>query len=106
MVDNQEWHWDGTDTEFIELVQWAIIFRKLAKYMPKGWLKSAFDKTTVMNLCNESGITKEAVSLEIKKAVVSFSNRESEKKLVEALEYTIEEEVNGLIKKGNCFTDN
>ena len=102
-MNDHEWQWDGTDEEFIELVQWALIFRKLAKEQPQGWLKSAFDKTSVMNACTESGITKEQVSLEMKKAASVIEKRESDRKLIEAIGYTIEEEINGLINKGKCF---
>ena len=102
-MNDQEWHWDGTDEEFIELLQWALIFRKLAKEQPQGWLKSAFDKARMMNACNESGITKAAVSLEMKKAASVIEKRESDRKLIEAIGYTIEEEINGLINKGKCF---
>ena len=102
-MNGQEWQWDGTDEEFIELVQWALFFRKLAKEQPQGWLKSAFDKARMMNACNESGIIKEAVSLEMKKAASVIEKRESNRKLIEAIDYTIEEEINGLINKGKCF---
>ena len=102
-MNNQEWQWDGTDEEFIELIQWALYFRRLAKEQPQGWLKSAFDKTRMMNACNELGIAKEAVCSEMKKVASVVEKRESDRKIIEALEYTIEEEINGLISKGKCF---
>ena len=102
-MENQEWRWDGTDTEFVELVKWAIVFRKLAKEQQMGWLKSAFDKAKMMNLCIEYGITEAAVGREIKKMLLFIDKRESDRRLAETFECALEEEVNGLISRGECF---
>ena len=60
-----EWHWDGTIWDFVETIQWTLVFRQLSKEKPLGWSKMVSDPKIVEQKANEYGMTYRAITNEM-----------------------------------------
>ncbi len=60
-----EWHWDGTIWDFVETIQWTLVFRRLSKEKPLGWSKMVNDPKIVEQKSNEYGMTYRAITNEM-----------------------------------------
>lgn len=64
MLDS-DWRWDGTLWDFVEIVQWAMVFHTVAKNNePDAW-KAVSDPKLVREYEDKHGITRRAVVSEM-----------------------------------------
>ena len=61
----EEWHWDSSIWDFVETVQWTLVFRQLSKDKPLGWSKMVSDPKIVEQKANEYGMTYRAITNEM-----------------------------------------
>ena len=61
----EEWHWDSSIWDFVETIQWTLVFRQLSKDKPLGWSKMVSDPKIVEQKANEYGMTYRAITNEM-----------------------------------------
>ena len=61
----EEWCWDSSIWDFVETIQWTLVFRQLSKEKPLGWSKMVSDPKIVEQKANEYGMTYRAITNEM-----------------------------------------
>ena len=89
--------WDGTEEEFVKLVQWAMVFRKLAKKRTPGWLETALNQFYVEKLAEMYGYTEDAV-VEMMKSIKNTS--QPDESMLKALSRSFEESIENMMDRG------
>ena len=82
--------WDGTEEEFVKLVQWTMVFRRLAKKRTPGWLETALNQIYMEKLAEMYGYTEDAV-VEMMKSIEN--PRKPDESLRKAISRTFEESI-------------
>ncbi len=82
--------WDGTETEFVELVQWAMVFRRLAKKRTPGWLETGLNQFYVEKMAEIYGYTEDAV---VEMMTSIRKPRSADESLRKAISRTFEESI-------------
>ena len=60
-----DWKWDGTLWDFVEIVQWAFVFKKLSKEHHEDCYKIVTDPKKKKKKAEEYGMTLYAISKEM-----------------------------------------
>jgi len=61
----EEWRWDSSIWDFVETIQWTLVFRQFSKEKPLGWSKMVSDPKIVEQKANEYGMTYRAITNEM-----------------------------------------
>lgn len=61
----EEWRWDSSIWDFVETIQWTLVFRQLSKEKLLGWSKMVSDPKIVEQKANEYGMTYRAITNEM-----------------------------------------
>ena len=70
----EEWHWDSSIWDFVETVQWTLVFRQLSKEKPLGWSKMVSDPKIVEQKAKEYGMTYRAITNEMLRIGLHLNN--------------------------------
>ena len=89
--------WDGTEEEFVKLVQWAMVFRRLAKKRTPGWLETALNHFYVEKLAEIYGYTEDAV---VEMMTSIRKPRSADESFRKALSRTFEESIENMMDRG------
>lgn len=60
-----EWHWDGSIWDFIETIQWTLVFMQLSKDKPEGWSEMVSAPKTIKKKAAEYGMPFRAITDEM-----------------------------------------
>ena len=71
MVD---WHWKGSNEEFIEFFQWAMVFAEICKNPPDNWVKMLTDRKLTDLKAEEFGMTVPAIAHEMVRIGLELKN--------------------------------
>lgn len=64
-MENKEWSWDGTVWEFIDVIQWALVFGHLGKEGSEGWADIVTNPDLVKKKAAEYGMNNWTISKEM-----------------------------------------
>ena len=64
-MENKEWSWDGTVWGFIEVIQWALVFKRLGREQPEAWTDIVTNPDLVQQKAAEYGMNNWAISKEM-----------------------------------------
>ena len=97
MVIMSEKIWDGTEVEFVKLVQWAMVFRRLAKKRTPGWLETGLNQFYVEKMAEMYGYTEDAV---VEMMTSIRKPRSADESFRKALSRTFEESIENMMDRG------
>ncbi len=64
-MENKEWNWDGTIWEFVDVIKWSLVFRRLGREKPEGWTDIVNDPDLVKKKAAEYGMNEWTISKEM-----------------------------------------
>ncbi len=91
--------WQGTDEEFIELIQRALVLNKLSCEQPQGWLLTAVDQTKTLGLANVYGYDRLSVLMGTEQICKRLKDQVKDSSMSIAFRNTMEEEINRMINE-------
>ena len=64
-METKEWSWDGTIWEFVDVIKWSLVFRRLGREKPEGWTDIVNVPDLVKKKAAEYGMNEWTISKEM-----------------------------------------